>query len=191
MKLRFATGLFLLNFGLLPGIRGGSTNEAPDFKEVYELLRANLAGTDEAGLNRTAVEGLLGQLQSRAALIGDSKEATPLLSAESAIRTALFDNSYGYLRIGQVGPGTDKQVLAAYRQLVSSNRLKGVVFDLRFAGGQDYAAATALADWFFSSEKPLLDYGDGLKKSSVKSNAFSLPLAVLVNRQTMGAAEAF
>jgi C-terminal processing protease CtpA/Prc len=37
----------------------------------------------------------------------------------------------------------------------------------------------------------LLDYGDGLKKSTAKTNAFSLPLAVLVNRQTTGAAEAF
>src|SRR5947207_3082897 len=49
----------------------------------------------------------------------------------------------------------------------------------------------AIADLFFSTEKPLLDYGDGLIKSKVKTNAFSLPLTVLVNRQTTGAAEAF
>jgi C-terminal processing protease CtpA/Prc len=44
---------------------------------------------------------------------------------------------------------------------------------------------------FFSKEKPLLDYGDGMKNSTAKTNAFSLPLTILVNKQTTGAAEAF
>src|SRR5258708_33627455 len=40
-----------------PLSRAAATNDAPDFKEVYDLLRANLAGADEAGLNRAAGQG--------------------------------------------------------------------------------------------------------------------------------------
>jgi C-terminal processing protease CtpA/Prc len=192
MKLKVFVGLWLVSFSPLVGWAGEAvTNDAPDFKEVYELLRGNLKDASEAELNRAAVQGLLSQLKSRAALTGESKEGRPGGGSDSSFRTAVFDESYAYLRIGQIGAGVDQQVLTAYQQLASSNRIKGVVFDLRFADGQDYAAATALADLFFSTEKPLLDYGDGLKKSTAKTNAFSLPLAVLVNRQTTGAAEAF
>jgi len=192
MNLKFVAGFLLL--GLCPfgaALQGAATNDSPEFKEVYELLRANLAGADETELNRAAVQGLLGQLRSRAALVGEQKEPPPAANPETGVRTAMFDGSYGYVRVSQIGAEADKQVLAAFQQLASSNRVRGLVLDLRFADGRDYAAAAALADWFFPAEKPLLDYGDGLKKSTVKTNAFSLPLAVLVNRQTTGAAEAF
>ena len=48
----------------------------------------------------------------------------------------------------------------------------------------------ALADLFLAAEHPLVDWGEGWKKSSAKTNAISLPVAVLVNRMTTGAAEA-
>ena len=171
--------------------REKSANDAPDFQEVYDLLRAHLAGATEAELNRTAVQGLLQQLHSRAALADESRQSSPKPKVESAIRSAVFDGSYGYLRIGQVGPGLDRQVSTAYQQLVASNQIKGVVLDLRFAGGADYETAAALADLFVATEKPLLDWGEGLKRSTPKTNALSLPLTILVNRQTTGAAEAF
>src|SRR6266404_1271400 len=104
----------LASIVFLPFLSHAATNEAPDFKEVYELLRANLAGTDEAGLNRAAVQGLLTQIAPGAALLGEKQSG---LNPEAAIRTAVFDGAYGYLRIGQVGAGTDKQVSTAYEHL--------------------------------------------------------------------------
>jgi C-terminal processing protease CtpA/Prc len=71
-----------------------------------------------------------------------------------------------------------------------ANRIKGLVIDLRFAGGKDYAAAVAVANRFFGEEQPLVDWGEGWKKSTAKTNAILLPTAVLVNRKTTGAAEA-
>src|SRR2546428_13240443 len=86
MKLRIAAGLLLLSFYALGAPEGqGATNDTPEFQEVYELLRANLAGTDEGELNRAAVRGLLSQLQSRASLSGESKETSLTTPAESAI----------------------------------------------------------------------------------------------------------
>jgi hypothetical protein len=191
-RIIFVIGLALLRVDpLLADAEEPGAKRAPDYKEVYELLRANLPGHDDAELNRAAVQGLLGQLQSRAALVAQSNETARSPATESALRSGVFDVSYGYLRIEQVSSGIDQQVLKSFQQLSSSNRLRGLVLDLRFADGQDYAAAAALADLFFSGEKPLLDYGDGVKRSTAKTNALSLPLTVLVNRQTAGAAEAF
>jgi C-terminal processing protease CtpA/Prc len=74
--------------------------------------------------------------------------------------------------------------------MASTNRLKGLVLDLRYANGQDYKAAAILADQFFSKQEPLIDWGDGLQKGTSKTNAVELPMAILVNRGTSGAAEA-
>src|SRR5439155_7468432 len=93
--------------------------------------------------------------------------------------------------IRQLAPATDIQLSQAYQQVTASNQPKGVVLDLRFASGEDYEAAAALADLFLATEKPLLDWAEVLKKATAKTNALSLPLTVLVNRQTAGAAEAF
>src|SRR2546426_8288441 len=142
--LRVATGLLLLSLlPLFADEREKPANDAPDFQEVYDLLRAHLAGATEAELNRTAVQGLLEQLHSRAALADESRQSSPKPKVESAIRTAVFDGAYGYMRIGQVQPGLDRQVSTAYQQLVASNQIKGVVLDLRFAGGADYETAAA------------------------------------------------
>ena len=68
--------------------------------------------------------------------------------------------------------------------------MKGVALDLRYAVGDDYAAAAAAADLFVKKELPLLNWGNGMVRSKEKTNAIALPVAVLVNRQTAGAAEA-
>jgi hypothetical protein len=89
-----------------------------------------------------------------------------------------------------VGDGLAGQIVSALKQLTASNQLKGIILDLRFADGHDYAAAAAAADLFVSREMPLLDWGSGSSRSKAKSDAITLPLAVLVNHQTAGAAEA-
>ena len=65
-----------------------------------------------------------------------------------------------------------------------------MVLDLRFADGDDYAAAAAVADLFLADANPLLDWGNGVVKSEKKDDIINLPVAVLVNRETGGAAEA-
>ena len=185
-------GFVLIGVGrVLSDAEEPGAKKAPEFKEVYELLRSNLPGNDDAELNKAAVQGLLGQLQSRAAIVDGAKGADRAMGTEPDLTSEIFDGAYGYLRVGRVTAGINEQALKAFQQLSSSNRLRGLVVDLRFAEGQDYPAATALADIFFAGEKPLMDYGDGMKRSTAKTNALTLPLTVLVNRQTAGAAEAF
>ncbi len=164
--------------------------DAPDFKEVYELLKTNLAGADDAALDRAAVQGLLEKLSPRVTLLSDAAAAgagtkTPLL-----IKASVVDGAYAYLRVGNVLAGLAEQMSAAFRSMAATNKLKGVVIDLRYAGGQDYAAAATAADAFFADEQPLLDWGDGVKKSTAKSDSITIPVALLVNQKTAGSAEA-
>ena len=78
----------------------------------------------------------------------------------------------------------------AFQQLGATNKLKGLVLDLRYTSGKDYEAAAAVADLFVSKERPLLNWGKGIVRSSSKTDAIEVPVAVLVNGQTAGAAEA-
>jgi hypothetical protein len=161
------------------------------FKEVYELLRTNLAGMSEAELNRAAVQGLLSQLQPQVSVLNQATAPADKTPGNApAITTAVYDAAYASVRIGRFGPETARQFADAYQHLAGSNRLKGLVLDLRFATGEDYAAAAAVADNFFKSEQPLLDWGEGLKKSTNKSQAIGQPVIVLVNKKTSGAPEA-
>jgi hypothetical protein len=104
--------------------------------------------------------------------------------------SAVFDESYGYIRITRVGAKLPEQFVAALEKLSATNKLKGLVVDLRYADGADYNAAAKVADRFVGSEQTLLDWGNGAAKSTDKTNAFRQPVAILVNQQTAGAAEA-
>jgi len=165
-------------------------NQSLDFKEVYELIRTNLVGASQAQLDQAAAVGLIDQLEPKVALLTNQTQAGEQTNASSIAHTAVFDRFCGYVRLDQIKPGTERELMDAYKNLSSSNRLKGLVLDLRFTSSHDYAAAASVADWFFPTERSLIDYGQGQKKSTVKTNAYKGPLAILVNQKTAGAAEA-
>jgi hypothetical protein len=166
-------------------------NDPPQFDEVYQLLRAHLDGTSEADLNRAAVDGLLAQLKSSAMLIGPAPagEAAP---ADSALgNSIIYDDSYAYFRVLKVETNLARELTSSYREMAATNKskIKGVVLDLRFAGGADFAAAAAAADCFLDTAQPLLEFGGVMARSTKKDNAISVPLAALINSNTSEAAE--
>jgi hypothetical protein len=151
------------------------TNPAPDFKEVYELLRANLPGATDAALNRAAVAGLVSQFPGKVALIGGAADGTAMMSGEPAWgKAGIIESNVAYLRISRVAAGLAGELAVAGRALTASNKIAGAVLDLRFAGGEDYGAAKEAA---------------GLLTGKKSSRPFAGPLAVLVNNGTPGAAE--
>ena len=165
------------------------TNDPPHFQELFRLLRANLPNATDDDLNRAAVHGLLNQFYPRVILATNTAASArpegPLLS-----RTIIYDHAYGYLRVVSVASGLADEIRSACQRIEATNRLKGVVLDLRFADGQDYAAAANVADRFLTGEQPLLDWNEGSARSTAKADAVRVPVAVLVNPQTAGAAEA-
>jgi len=172
------------------GLKADVTNAPPNFKEVYDLIRTHLAGETQADLDQAAVQGLLKQLHSKVSLAAAPSETNSQSDAPLLAKSALYDGPIGYLRVGQVDEGLAGRITTAYKELNNTNQLKGLILDLRFTDGHDYAAASSVADLFLSKEAPLLDWGNGIVKSKAKSDAITIPVAVLVNRQTAAAAEA-
>lgn len=165
------------------------TGQSSEFKEVYDLVRKHLPGMSETELDKAAVQGLVSGLGPKVALVSGETESA---AREGALvsRTNLFDGGIAYVRVGRVAEGLPEALRQACSHISGTNELNGMVLDLRFADGQDYAAAAATADLFLTKERPLLDWGDGLKQSKEKADALALPVAVMVNHETAGAAEA-
>jgi Peptidase family S41 len=165
-------------------------NVAPDFKEVFDLVRAHLAGMSEAQLNQTAVQALVADLSPRVLLVTNGAAGKAPAEAPLVSKSNVFDGRVAYVRVERVGDGLAKAVREACDKLAATNKLDGVILDLRYASGDDYASAAASAELFIKKDQPLLDWGSGMVRSKDTSAALSLPVAVLVNRQTAGAAEA-
>jgi hypothetical protein len=165
-----------------------SSEPMPKFQEVYQILSTNLEGVNANELNRLAVRGLVGQLGRSISLTGEdrSSKAAPLADAR------VFDNSFAYFRVAFVSSNLPEAFRAAYKQMTETNKskIKGLVLDLRFANGFDYSAAAKLADCFLSSDHALLDWQTGSAHASLKADAITIPVAILINSETAGAAEA-
>lgn len=160
----------------------------PPFKELFSLIESNLAGVLAAELDQAAARGLIEQLDGRVIVV--SGDPAPTNAPGGLTRTNVYDSAYGYLRFGRIDDSVAEQFKGGWQTLRASNELKGLVIDLRFARGTNYAAAMAVADMFLAKEGPLLHVEDTVHQSTAKSDAIRLPVAVLVNRRTAGAAEA-
>ncbi|HXG46418.1 MAG TPA: S41 family peptidase [Methylomirabilota bacterium] len=175
---------------VLTGGAAAGAEELPSaLQEVYSLLRTNLSQLSEKELERAAIDGLIQQLGPRVQWLGDHDSA-PNESKHPAVSSGVFEGAYARLRVHEVRAGLEQDLARAYERHASTGKIKGLVLDLRFAHGTDYAAALAAANWFIASEQPLIDWGEGLKKSTAREKALGLPVITLVNRRTSGAAEA-
>jgi hypothetical protein len=188
-------GIVCLPLILLAGLAGPfslhaeAPRPAPDFKEVYDLLRAHLTEVNEAELNAIAVRSLLATLGPKASLVEQTPSQggtdSPVIS-----KSSLFEGPIGYIRVNRVDQGLDRALGQTCQEIAATNKLNGIVIDLRFAGGTDYAAAAATADLFARKEQPLLDWGQGMVRTKEKTDSITTPVAILVNQKTSGAAEA-
>jgi hypothetical protein len=145
---------------------------APDFKEVYELLHTNLADATAENLNRAAVKGLLSRFPGKVSLVSGAADGSAGLQSGPALsRSVVIEGNVAYLRVGHVEASLADELGAAYRKLAASNKIAGVVLDLRFADGSDETAAQAASE-LFAAKKIIAG-----------------PLAVLVNGETRGSAD--
>lgn len=185
---RFGLAFFAVVLLATSSAHAATTNEAPDFDEVLGLVRAHLSDATDAELNRTAVKGLLGALHGKVAIV---VEGSPAVSTNVPLaKSSLLENEVAYLRVGRMAESLANDIATAITGLGATNKLIGVVLDLRFAEGDDYAPAAAVADLFQVKARKLIDWGGGPVSSKEKPDAIKLPVGVLVNRETGAAAEA-
>lgn len=176
----------LLLFGTL--LLGAMAPAAePDFKEVYDLIQANLPGASQNDLNAAAVKGFVSALAPKVVLLPTESDKNRF-TGDHLTRTTNID-SIAYFGIGEVSPGIAEDIRQAFARMSQKQKPKGLVLDLRYAGGEDYPAAAETVDLFVQNERVLFDAGDGVVKSHSKQDAITVPVAVLINQQTKGAAE--
>lgn len=187
------TLLVLLIVAASPEPQAAESGSVLPVDEIIRVLRTNnMVGLDEQRLNAAALEGLLRDLHPRVRLIGEPATASVTAGAEQPLIAAarVIEDRVGYLRLGRIGSGLAEAFDRAWSEQSASQRLTGLILDLRFAEGGDYAAAVALADRFVGDERPLLDWGKGMARSTGKFVFRTLPVVVLANGETGQAAEA-
>ncbi len=91
------------------------------------------------------------------------------LIGSALVKSTVLESNVAYLRVGVVEKALPDEIRSAQSALAVSNEIAGMVLDLRFAGGDDLDSAKAAANLFVQRK---------------------LPLAILVNGQTRGAAAA-
>jgi hypothetical protein len=171
------------------GLSQPTTEKGPPFQEVFDLVRSNLVGVNETALNEAALQGFVSQLYPQVILVTNvlaGQEATNQPIAKSIT----YEDTFAYFQIAKVESNLADALGAAFEEIREKNKLKGLILDLRFADGTDYSAAANTADRFVSTERPLLSWDDNTMRSSAKVPLSTLPMTVLVNRKTSGAAEA-
>jgi hypothetical protein len=99
--------------------------------------------------------------------LGGSLRADP--TNDAPFRSSILENNVAYLRVGEVQKNLAAEIQSAQDSLATTNKIAGTVLDLRFADGDDLVAAKAAADLFAPKK---------------------LPLAILINADTTGAAAA-
>ncbi len=165
-----------------------TATNGPAFSEVYDLLRTHLRGVSPGELDQAAAEGLIAALGPRVSLVS-SVTAEPTNTALLAWSRVVEDD-VSYFRVSRIAEGLAQALLAAQEELSRTGKIVGIALDLRYASGEDYAAALEVAGLFAKTEADMLDWGEGLKRLQPASRTFLQPVAVLVNGQTAGAAEA-
>jgi hypothetical protein len=161
----------------------------PPFQQVLESIEANLPELDRDELNAVIVQSLLDHYYPRVTLV-PSGDADAESAPSTSVVTTVFDSNFGYLRIGTVARGLDRQLAEEWTELRSGHQLKGLVLDLRFADGQDYETAAYVANLFITTNQPLLAWQDTVVHATPIPDTIVPPLVVLVNQRSSGAAEA-
>jgi hypothetical protein len=95
---RFGFNLLLASMLAAFSAQSAGTNSAPDFKEVYDLVRQHLAGATDADLNCAAVNGLFTSLRGKVSLVAAGATTTPqtnvaLVSKSTASPVPIWDRS--------------------------------------------------------------------------------------------------
>jgi hypothetical protein len=160
----------------------------PPLLELRDILRKNVKDLPEAELDNVASQALLDRVQGRILAPGESFNEE---SDQAAIQVKrIFEPGCLYVRIGQVSLGLAPQLAAILRDTNLLAGTRGLVLDLRFAGGTDYVGAANAANLLVAGDTPLLDWGEGIVRGTSKERGWDLPITVLVNHETRGAAEA-
>lgn len=180
----------LLVGGAWTGQRVAASNGAgeslPPLADLLKAVRENVKDSSaaEAAAARALLEGIQGSV------LGPDDPGEPPSDAPAVVKKERLEAGPLYVRVGQVSLGLAPQLAAILRDTNLVSAANGLVLDLRFATGAEYGAAASAADLLAQPGVPLMDWGNGTAVAGGKAQPWDLPVAVLVNHGTRGAAEA-
>jgi hypothetical protein len=164
-------------------------------KEILDNLRANYVDSraltnDE--LNQAAIRGLLAKLGPgvRLQTRSDFERAIPV----RPFRYDVVSNRFSYIRLGTLKDNTLTQLDNALGESRSRN-MEGLVVDLRTVSeDSDYDLANSIISRFVGNGEPTFELttkgtAEPKKYTSKSTPLYQGPIAVLIDRQTAGAAE--
>ena len=164
-------------------------------KEVLDNLRENYVDSraltnDE--LNQAAIKGLLAKLGPgvRLQTRSEFERAIPV----RPFRYEVVSNRFSYIRLGTLKDNTLTQLDNALGESRSRN-VEGLVIDLRTVSeDSDYDLANSIISRFVGNGEPTFELttkgtAEPKKYASKSTPLYQGPIAVLVDRQTAGAAE--
>lgn len=166
----------------------------PDVAALHGLLKTRLPQLPAPTSGETNAEAYLQSLrplvllpeEDRATGGGRGTEPLPLVA-----KTNLYPGGVAYLRVSRVAAGLAGALENALQPMRGAAHppLAGVVLDLRFASGDDFAAAAEAASLFVNSPKSGFKLGDQVLNVAARGETNRLPVMLLAHRQTRGAAE--
>ncbi len=163
----------------------------PKYGEIFKLIREQLPEISEQDLQHAALQGILTEFQSQIEL----ESATPTKEKgqekkASIAKMEILSENIAYFRLHIISPGLENILREKIESVRIEEGAKGIVLDLRYAYGSGYPEVLKLAGLFLNESIELLDWGSGNQKAVVNPPSIKLPLVVLINESTKGAAEA-
>ena len=179
----------VLGLALGSGLRGDAPASLPPLPELIGILRTNLdLGSVE--FETRASEALIERFGVRR-IAGTPSPATPASPATDLIaRRERLDGGILYLRPGRVDAGLAAALRSALTDSAWTTHASGLILDLRFAPGDSLPAAGDSAALFSERTESILQWGSGSASGAGSQRLWRLPVAVLINGRTSGAAEA-
>lgn len=177
-----------------------AADQAPDereFSEVMELLKSRYADPGAIADNKVgnaALNAVINKLGGGAVLLTEPSLAT---TSPRPILMQWLPDKVGYLRMATFKPAKDWAQIETQIAEWQKGGAIGLVLDVRdFESGNDYPGAARAVSLFTPAGQMLfsvqgLQIPQQVYRSEGNKKPVSLPLVVLTNHRTMGAAEAF
>jgi hypothetical protein len=180
-------GLLALVLSFALGAPAATEVAWPPVAELSAKLRAELPSLPAPDATQTNAEVYA---RSLAPWVLPEAANVPSDASAALLRTNLYPGASGYLRVGTVGPNLANALRSAVAELSQSGPLSGLVLDLRFAGGTDFESGIAAASVLASNGPVEFRLGPNTWRTQRDAQPLSVPVLILVNRQTRQAAEA-
>lgn len=165
-----------------------SLRASTELVEIQRLVSTNLPSLSPEQLAAPTVDELLLRLAPKVRWTNPESSQPP--ESIPVTNPRRHSGDIGYVQLTHVSGDADVKLATALDDLRKDGALQGLVLDLRFADGRDFAASARASSLFFAGGEPILDWGEGVFAAPGRSNQFTAPVAILVNARTRGSAEA-